>query len=281
LAFEQTISLDDLPVLRSHVIDGRLVLPLALHLELLAHAALHANPGYVFHGANELRLLQGVVLENSDSVPIQVFAGQARRRDDEFVVPVEIRGRRGSKNVVHSRAEVVLIQRLPAAAPANSLPPLEPYSHAIADAYRRFLFHGADLQGIGRIEGVGAMAIVGTTRTSPAPFQWLRQPLRSGWIADPLAIDAAFQMMILWSFQMHDAGSLPAFVGRYRQFRRAFPAGPIGIAIGITHDNGSLAHADIDFTDAAGVLIARIENCECVIDAKLREAFGKNAVVST
>ena len=38
-------------------------------------------------------------------------------------------------------------------------------------------------------------------------------------------LDASFQMMILWSFAQHGAGSLPCFAGRYRQFRRSFPAG--------------------------------------------------------
>ena len=51
------------PVLKSHVLDGRAVLPMALHLEWLAHAALHGNPGLVFHGFNDLRVTHGVQVD--------------------------------------------------------------------------------------------------------------------------------------------------------------------------------------------------------------------------
>jgi len=35
--------------------------------------------------------------------------------------------------------------------------------------------------------------------------------MRQRWLADPLALDCAFQMMILWSFERHGAGCLPCF----------------------------------------------------------------------
>jgi len=159
------------------------------------------------------------------------------------------------------------------------LPVLRPYPHPVADAYGRFLFHGADLMGIERLDGVGAEGIAGICRTAPAPSAWLRQPLRSAWISDPLVVDAAFQMMILWSNAQRGAGSLPCFVGRYRQFRRSFPAGPIGVAIRINNENGSLVRADADFTDASGALIARLEDFECAVDANLERAFGKSRTV--
>src|SRR5262249_22529924 len=57
LAFERELTLDNCPVLRAHVIDGRAVLPMALSAEWLAHGALHVNPGFVFQGFDDLRIL--------------------------------------------------------------------------------------------------------------------------------------------------------------------------------------------------------------------------------
>ena len=54
VAFERALSLDNHPVLAAHVIDGRAVLPMALTVEWLAHAALHGNPGLAFHGLDNL-----------------------------------------------------------------------------------------------------------------------------------------------------------------------------------------------------------------------------------
>src|SRR5215213_7234259 len=108
LAFERAVDPATHPVLRAHVLDGRAVLPMALHLEWLAHAALHGNPGLVFHGFNDLRVTSGVQVESAP-VAIRAFAGRAFRQDKTFVVPVELRGRRkDGREVTHSRAEIVL-----------------------------------------------------------------------------------------------------------------------------------------------------------------------------
>ena len=81
------------------------VLPLALHLEWLAHAALHGNPGLVFHGFNDLRVTHGVHVDPGAAVQLRAFAGKAARQDKLFVVPVELRGKRqDGRELIYSRA---------------------------------------------------------------------------------------------------------------------------------------------------------------------------------
>jgi acyl transferase domain-containing protein/NAD(P)-dependent dehydrogenase (short-subunit alcohol dehydrogenase family)/acyl carrier protein len=276
-AFELEVSLRRQPVLRSHVIDSRPVLPLALHLEWLAHAALHGNPGLAFHGVNDLRITHGLQLDGEVAATVRLLAGKASKRGDEFAVPVELRG---ARSVLHSKAEIVLSSRLPQPPAAGELPPLEPYPHAVADAYRRFLFHGPDLAGIERVEGVSAAGIVGTVRTAPPPAKWMVQPLRGSWLTDPLVIDGAFQLMILWSFERRGAGCLPCFVGRYRQFRKSFPPGIVRVAARVTGDNGTLVRADVDFLGSDGTLVARMQGLESVIDANLERAFRRNMLAA-
>ena len=70
--------------------------------------------------------------------------------------------------------------------------------------------------------------------TAPPPSAWIERPLRQAWLTDPLALDCAFQVMILWSVERSGAGSLPTSVGRYRQFRRAFPADGVRVVARIT-----------------------------------------------
>jgi hypothetical protein len=146
----------------------------------------------------------------------------------------------------------------------------------VDEVYRYFLFHGPDLYGIETADGLSDTAFTGTAYPAPAPAEWFANPLRSAWVADPLVLDASFQMMILWSFAQHGAGSLPCFAGRYRQYRRAFPAGPVRVAIRVTRDNGSFARADIDYLDADGQVVAQVQDYECVIDRQLDAAFRKN-----
>jgi acyl transferase domain-containing protein/acyl carrier protein len=277
LAFERTVDVASHPVLRSHVLDGRAVLPMAVHMEWLAHAALHGNPGLVFHGFNDLRITHGVMVEEAVPSNLRLMAGRAAKADGTFVVPVELRGkRRDGREVIHSRAEVVLASALPKTPGVDRPPDVNPYPHPIEDVYRYFLFHGPDMHGIEAVDGLTETAFIGTAYPSPPPGEWFKNPLRSAWVADPLVLDTSFQMMILWSFAQHGAGSLPCFLGRYRQYRRAFPAGPTKVVIRVTRDNGSFARADIDFLDPEGLVVAQVQDYECVIDPGLNQAFRRN-----
>ena len=86
---------------------------------------------------------------------------------------------------------------------------------------------GPRFQALLQIEGCGPSGIVARARTGPLPAEWLRQPLRQRWLGDPLVIDAALQMLILWSWDSHQAPCLPCRIGRYRLYRRTFPVGEV------------------------------------------------------
>jgi hypothetical protein len=274
------VDLRRFPVLTSHVIDGRAVVPMALQIEWLAHGALHGHPGLLFHGFNELRILQGVVLEHGQPRTVRVLAGKAMKQERFQVVPVELRGRRADGGeVVHTRAEIVLATEFPAAPPASGAVATQPAPWSLEEIYRELLFHGPDLQGIEHVEGCSPEGVAGTVRSAPAPSTWIGQPLRGAWLADPLVLDSSFQLMVLWSFARHEAVSLPCFAGRYRQFRRSFPPGGIRVICRVTKESGRTARAVIDYLDRAGGLIAHLEDYECVIDAPLNEAFRRNQLV--
>ena len=113
LVLERKVALTDHPVLRSHVIGDKAVVPFVLHVEWMAHAAMHGNPGLKFHGFDDLRIFQGIHVEEATPAVLRVLSGKATRRDGMFVVPVEIRGTRKGRDVTHSRAQIVLTDRLP------------------------------------------------------------------------------------------------------------------------------------------------------------------------
>jgi hypothetical protein len=194
-------------------------------------------------------------------------------------VPVELSGRVDSgRPLVHARARVVLANRLPAARAAAEPLELTAYSRPIGEIYRpERLFHGSAFQGLTEILGCSEAGISALAKGAPAPVNWIAQPLRNSWLADPLVLDCAFQLMILWSFERYAAGSLPVFTGRYRQYAERFPESGCEIRIQITRQSPNTAAADMEFLDPAdGRLIARIEDYECVIDASLNQSFQRN-----
>jgi hypothetical protein len=278
-AFERTLERDHYPVLDDHVLDGRPVVPMALILEWLAHGALHHNPGFVFHGCDDFRILQGVILDGKGAPVVRVGAGKAALRDGLYTVPAELRGRRpDGREVLHARAEVVLAAELPPAPAAALAPALGRYGRTPEEVYRGLLFHGPLLHALEEVEGCGPEGIAARVRGAPAPAAWLAQPLRQKWLADPLVLDGSFQLLVLWSREQRGAASLPCHVRRYRQFRRAFPADGTRVLARVTRADGLHALADIDYLDGEGRVVARLEGYECVIDAGLERAFSHRRV---
>jgi NAD(P)-dependent dehydrogenase (short-subunit alcohol dehydrogenase family) len=275
LAFERELTLELFPVLRAHVLARKAVVPTVLALEWLAHGALHNNPGLAFHGFNDLRVLKGIRLNGNGAYRIRAFAGKGRNHDSHYHVPVELHGAGSEGNdVLHARATIVLTRRLPdAPAPPDLV--FAPYSRDTMAIYRDLLFHGPDMQGLIAVGGLSAEGASATAQGTPPPARWIQQPLRSAWLADPLALDAGFQLMTLWSHEQCGAFSLPSFAGHYRQFRPSFPK-KLGLMVRIKAQHAHRAVADLWFLDAEGQTIAFMKDYECVIDPSLGQAFREN-----
>jgi acyl transferase domain-containing protein/acyl carrier protein/NAD(P)-dependent dehydrogenase (short-subunit alcohol dehydrogenase family) len=275
VSFERDLTLEAYPFLSSHVLNGRAVLPLAVSAEWLAHAALHANPGFVFLGFDDLRVAKGIVVRPGAATTVKAHAGPAEKRDGAFVVASELRGEGGA---LHISAKVLLAAKRPSA-PAAALKISGPaYGRSIDKAYREVLFHGPDMRFILSAPHCGPEGIVVESKTALPPASWARSPIRDRWLTDPAALDAAFQAMILWTESQMGAPSLPSFAARYRQYAESFPANGVRVVVKAVKRAEGLAGADVEFVDERGALVARLEGFECAADASLAGAFRRNAV---
>jgi acyl carrier protein/NAD(P)-dependent dehydrogenase (short-subunit alcohol dehydrogenase family) len=264
------VSVEDFPILNSHVINGKAVVPTALIAEWLAHAALHENPGLAFHGFDGLKIYKGVILSEGRR-ELTLSAAKASRKDGFFSARAELRGPAGE---LHAGADIVMAFALPAAeAPLPDFP-LKPYPRQAEQAYGEILFHGEDMRFIRSVAGVSDKGIAFDAAAALPPASWARRPLRDRWLADPAALDAAFQGLILWTFENSGACSLPNSAASYRQFAR-FPEDGVRVTARVTASAEHSAKADIDFTDSKGALVARMTGYECTVDKSLNEAFRR------
>jgi NAD(P)-dependent dehydrogenase (short-subunit alcohol dehydrogenase family)/acyl carrier protein len=278
-AFTLDVDVKRFPILASHVMDGHAVVPVALMAEWLAHGALHGNPGLRFTGLDGLRVYKGIVLNPGETRALRVCAGKAEKAGAAQRVVMELHGADASgRDVLHARATVVLGSQFESNECRIGAFPTRPLALKIGDIYEtKRLFHGPGLQALESIKGCSIEGIVARAKPSPAPAQWIEGPLRNSWLADPMALDASFQSMIVWSFETNGSGSLPTALGTYRQFRAAYPKKGVKIAARIKERTAHRAVADVEFVDPdSGQLVARIEDYECVIDPSLNEAFQKN-----
>jgi hypothetical protein len=272
-AFERDLSLDTHPFLAAHVINGRAVVPLAASAEWLAHGALHAHPGLVFAGFDGLRVTKAIPVPAGRAAAISVRAGAAEKRDGLFSVPAEIRDADGA---LCAAARVLLAAKRPSA-PAPTLQVRGPAGPTPERAYREVLFHGPEMRFLLSVPVCGPEGIVAESKTAPAPSSWMRAPARDRWLADPAALDAAFQAMILWTASQMGAPSLPSFAARYRQYAE-FPESGVRIVAKALRRGDGLASADVEFLDERGALVARLDGYECAASPGLAAAFRRNAV---
>jgi acyl transferase domain-containing protein/NADP-dependent 3-hydroxy acid dehydrogenase YdfG len=275
--FRRTVDVDSLPMLASHVIDAHAVLPMAIIAEWLAEGAAHRNPGLVVRGIDHLQLHKGVIAGKGQEATVEVRVGKAVRDGAQFIVPADLKGTLANgREVAHARANIILADRHETAPTRQTEGTLAAYPLSREEMYQTILFHGPALQGIERVDGLGERMVAGWVATSPAPSEWLEQPLRNIWLTDPLAIDCAFQLMVVWCRERLGANSLPTAIGGYRQYRRAFPADGVRVVAQIRHSSETRAIADIEFLDASGAVVARLDGYECVVDVSLNEAFRRS-----
>ena len=275
LTFQRDLDIINHPVLRSHVIGGKAVVPLALMTEWFGHGALHENPGLLLQGLDDIRVLNGIKLDR-EKKHIRLMAGKARRKQGAYEVPLELRdGVHGNVEVIHSRARAILVDELPPA-PAYRIPAKltrRSYDRTIAEVYDRILFHGPDMRGLREITHLSADGMVADVAPAPAPSFWVKEPLRNRWLSDPLALDAAFQMATIWCFEEKGAVSLPSYCAAYRQYRSRFPAEGVTAVLEVTAAGDHKMQGTITFLDADGTVVAQMIGCETVMDPALQKAF--------
>ncbi|MFP4445806.1 MAG: SDR family NAD(P)-dependent oxidoreductase, partial [Desulfosudaceae bacterium] len=265
-AFEREISLEAFPVLHSHVLNEKPVVPFALAAEWIGSGALHANPGLRLTGLDEMRMLAGIKL-NGASAGIAVMTEKARKKGAFFEVGVQIRsGRAGGEPLLHYAATALLAGSFDDPPAYTEPEPLARanYSRPVEEVYEKILFHGSDLYGIREITGCCAEGIKARVSCAPPPAQWIAQPIRNAWLSDPLVLDAAFQLAIVWSYENTGTRCLPVGLARFRQFRPAFPAEGVTVILEVRERTKHKLRGDFIFLDPEGVVVARMEGYEAV-----------------
>jgi len=276
LLVRHQVDTEGYPVLASHILAGRPVVPFALIAEWLGHGALHDNPGLLLHGLDDLRLFSGIKLDKEKKT-IRLMAGKAIKADNTFSVDVQIRNGRhpDGSEFIHSSARAILTDQWISPPQLNGEADIavRPYHRDLKEVYDKILFHGNDLRGINSITGYSDQGIIANVSTAPNPVAWITQPLRSRWIADPLVLDSAFQLAIIWCYETKGTVSLPSYAASYRQYRDRFPVEGVRAILKVNHVTASKMTGDFTFTDANDVIVAKLNGYEAIMDTGLQNAF--------
>lgn len=283
LAFTQSLSVTSTPILKDHIMHGKAVLPAALMMETLAHAAVTENPGTKFIGFENFTVFKGIILDPGNELILNIHAGMAEIDGNIERAQAEIRSGQDGKTI-HAKATVILGHSIEQQNASDMPKPQMPYLLASDQIYTKpgLLFHGKQLHAINRVDACDDMGIVGRLNPAPAPAKWIEKPSRKAWLADPMMIDGIFQLMILWTQQKLDMPSLPTHFDRYEQFVSSLPTSETSGIPGvqcvcrIIKLSPHQIQCDVELLDDDGKLLAKMDGYQCITDGTLKDAFLDN-----
>ncbi len=259
---EFLLSPDTVPPLGDHVLDGKIVMPIALAIEYMAESATRRFPDHRFVGCDDIRVLHSI----HAPVGIHISCDAATMRDDVLVVPVRIE----ANGRTCYRGDILL-----ASFPRMDRHVVGGATGEVAECYRGELFHGPAWHGISVINACDQSGIAIIARTAPATSTWIRDGAIRHWHADPMVIDCVLQAIIVYTQRQYGLPSLPMAIGRLRVLELINP-GMVNVDIRVTATKLPTLRASATVTDASGRTVATLEDCEYICAESLRAAFTNN-----
>jgi acyl transferase domain-containing protein/NAD(P)H-dependent flavin oxidoreductase YrpB (nitropropane dioxygenase family)/NADP-dependent 3-hydroxy acid dehydrogenase YdfG len=208
----KTIDLVSDPYLDHHRIDGVPVMPFVGALEYMAESVKALGfPGEIA-AVRDMKMLRGMVLTHG-ALPVEV---QAKSIADSNDVEVQISPMDAKRlQIYRSTVECRAALRSPPRTQARRLS--SPAPMTVGAIYNRWLFHGPVFQTIHEIIGLDHSGLVASIR-STAPRQFYPPSGEARWIFDIGLMDAALQLVSIWSRAVRNTTALPASMRRVERF---------------------------------------------------------------
>jgi hypothetical protein len=176
-----------------------------------------ANPGLEVARLDGIRLLHGVTLDEEDGTAIEIRARRGQGSlEAEVTIGAPDGGRGHYQALVSIRRPGATVDPEAAEEAASALSGLPPFGMSVEAAYRDLLFHGPLFQGIAAIEGMDERGAVSLLRASD-PGSCLKGVEGLNWLLDPVLLDSALQVQVVWARLHWNVTLLPAEIASHRR----------------------------------------------------------------
>ncbi len=281
----RTFDLENDLYLDDHRVDGRPVLPFAVAMELVAETAAAGHPTLEVASLRQIRLLRGVTVDDTGYAvrvaAVPAAGGNGAGHHDGRPIALDVTITSLETGRPHYRATADLRepgQAADAIEQPSALGDLGPFPMTVPEAYRDLLFHGPAFQRITSVEGMderGARAFL----LPSTPASCLSGAPASDWLFDPVLVDCAFQMQVLWARLHWDVTLLPGAVGEIvRMASGGFASEGIRHELRVRPESASpLCHCDHYFYALDGRLLGAMTNVQGIGSKALNRLGGVRA----
>ena len=248
------------PFLDSHCIEDVPVVPVVLAVEWFHRAAQSLNPGRAVIAIRDVKVLKGILLHDLDR-------GQNLRIEsqplDASTVQLELTDPRGVK---HYRCVADLSGPQEQSEPQLNWSRMKngkTWPWSVEHVYDQ-LFHGPDFHVIKSLDALGDEGGAATMQLS-GRTTWPHGP----WQTQPVVLDGAIQLALLWGVQSSGKTSIPMSVGIYRGYIGPKET-PLSCEVRLRHQSRHANHFDIRILSESNEVVAELENLEMVLHLDAR-----------
>jgi hypothetical protein len=146
-----------------------------------------------------------------------------------------------------------------------------------ADAYRNWLFHGSGFRCVAELESLSRRGVVARL----GPTDWHAQLLEKTWLIDPIILDSAPQLAIVWARAMRNTTALPSAFQAYTRFGLLSAPGMRCELEILPTTEDDLLRANAYFVNAEGRLVGRLHGFEATCARALNRLADRQAAAVT
>jgi malonyl CoA-acyl carrier protein transacylase/phosphopantetheinyl transferase len=245
------------------------IVPLTVTMEILAEAAALLAPGQVLVGMRNLRASRWILLEQDSSTLLVTARRQADSAGSEFDVIVRVLPDVGTIPDDPSSLPAAAQGTMVFAAAYPEPPAVRPLvlraerpSQWRPDTlYREGMFHGPAFRAVKSIDKIGDDGLVATMEALPTD-RFLRSTGDPGFIAEPIILDAAGQLIGFWTLETLERGFVvfPYHLKALHFYGPALqPGQQVTCLVRSTLLENLQMTSDIDIVDEDGRLRLRLE----------------------
>ena len=270
LEMQMTLDPTRYPFLCDHKIDGKPVLPFTVALAAMAEMASTIRPEWCVTKVSKMRQFNGIIIEQPRQITLRAESGGESQSANEWLVRVFDEGRPSRpcyEATVHFAAT---------ASPAPERPSLKQIDGEFPlsrdDAYDEWLFHGPAFQAIEGLGGCNEDGIDASARCCNVDDD-------PSWLIDPIMLDVAPQLAILWSRAVHGTTALPNRMESYEHFG-PLGEGPVELSVRVAESVGAETFkADVWFMrgDAVVGIMRGLEGASSASLNRLAEVAGRSS----